>query len=86
MKTKKIHKPLIYAHRGASLDAPENTMAAFELAAQYGADGIELDVVLTKDGEVVVIHDDDVDRTSVITSYSIHYTKLYEGRRSRCYP
>ncbi|MBN2880195.1 MAG: glycerophosphodiester phosphodiesterase [Clostridia bacterium] len=64
MKTKKIHKPLIYAHRGASADAPENTMASFELAAQYEADGIELDVILTKDGEVVVIHDDDVDRTS----------------------
>lgn len=64
MKTNKIYSPLIYAHRGASNDAPENTMPSFELAYQYGADGLELDVQLTKDGEVVVIHDDEVDRTS----------------------
>ena len=64
MKTNKIYNPLIYAHRGASNDAPENTMPAFELAYEYGADGLELDVQLTRDGEVVVIHDDEVDRTS----------------------
>lgn len=59
-----MYRPKIYAHRGASVDAPENTMAAFELAAQMGTDGFELDVVLTKDSQVVVIHDDAVDRTS----------------------
>lgn len=64
MKTKNINRPKIYAHRGASYDAPENTMAAFELATQNGADGFELDVVLTKDSQIVVIHDDTVDRTS----------------------
>ena len=64
MRTKKIYKPLIYAHRGASDIAPENTMAAFELADDIGADGLELDVQLTKDGHVVVIHDDEIDRTS----------------------
>ena len=57
-------KPLIIAHRGASALAPENTMAAFQLALDLGADGIELDVMLSKDKEMVVIHDDTVDRTT----------------------
>ena len=56
--------PKIFAHRGASAHAPENTMAAFQLAAAQHADGIELDVMLSKDAEVVVIHDDTVDRTT----------------------
>ena len=50
--------------RGASGYAPENTMAAFEKAVELGADGIELDVQLTKDGELVVIHDETIDRVS----------------------
>jgi Glycerophosphoryl diester phosphodiesterase len=50
--------PLIIAHRGASADAPENTLAAFELARRQQADMIELDVQLTADGEIVVFHDD----------------------------
>ena len=54
----------IWAHRGASHDAPENTLEAFTLAADQGADGIELDAMLTADGEVVVCHDETVDRTS----------------------
>jgi glycerophosphoryl diester phosphodiesterase len=45
------------AHRGASFDAPENTMPAFRLARQMGADGVELDAQLSKDGEVVIIHE-----------------------------
>ena len=44
----------IFAHRGASGYAPENTLAAFRLAEEQGSDGVELDVQLTKDGEVVV--------------------------------
>ena len=55
---------LIMAHRGASGYAPENTMAAFEKALEMGTEGIELDVHLTADGEIVVIHDHTVDRTS----------------------
>lgn len=55
---------IIYGHRGASGYAPENTLAAFQEAARRGADGIELDVQLTRDGEVVVIHDHKIDRTS----------------------
>lgn len=54
----------IWAHRGASADAPENTLAAFELAFEQGADGIELDVQRTADGVLVVCHDETIDRTS----------------------
>ena len=52
-----LDRPLNFAHRGASHQAPANTLAAFLLAAELGADGIELDAQLSKDGEVVVIHD-----------------------------
>jgi glycerophosphoryl diester phosphodiesterase len=52
------------AHRGASAWAPENTMAAFKLACDMGADGFELDVQLSADGQVVVIHDGSVNRTT----------------------
>ena len=55
---------IIIAHRGASAHAPENTLAAFKLALDMGADGIELDAQLTSDDRVVVIHDDTVDRTT----------------------
>ena len=57
-------KPAIIGHRGASVDAPENTLAAFRLALEQGADGVELDAKLTADGHVVVIHDPTVDRTT----------------------
>lgn len=59
-----IRKPIIFAHRGACAHAPENTLAAFELGLQHGADGIELDTKLCADGHVVVIHDQTVDRTT----------------------
>lgn len=55
---------LIIAHRGASADAPENTIRAFQLALEQGADGIEFDVMLSADNIPVVIHDDTVDRTT----------------------
>ncbi|MEH7252182.1 glycerophosphodiester phosphodiesterase [Neobacillus niacini] len=54
----------IFAHRGYSAVFAENTMSAFVAAEEAGADGIELDVQVTKDGEVVVIHDEKVDRTT----------------------
>jgi glycerophosphoryl diester phosphodiesterase len=54
----------LYAHRGASAEAPENTLAAFRRALAAGADGIELDVHLTRDGVPVVIHDDTLERTT----------------------
>ena len=56
--------PAIFAHRGASAYAPENTLAAFETALMQNADGIELDVKLSADGHVIVIHDATVDRTT----------------------
>lgn len=54
----------ILAHRGASAYAPENTLEAFDLAAKMGAHGIELDVHLCKSGEIVVAHDETVERVS----------------------
>ena len=57
-------RPLLIAHRGASADAPESTIAAFELALEHGADGLELDVHLSADGQPVVIHDFTLERTT----------------------
>ncbi len=59
-----LPQPVIFAHRGASAHAPENTLAAFELALAQKADAIELDVKLSADGRAVVIHDSTVDRTT----------------------
>lgn len=56
--------PLIIAHRGDSAHRPENTLASFASALEVGADIVELDVHLTKDGRVAVIHDPTVDRTT----------------------
>src|ERR687889_285423 len=56
--------PVNLAHRGASTLAPENTMEAFRTAVEAGAGGLELDVHLTRDGHIVVIHDATVDRTT----------------------
>ncbi|MFH0944659.1 MAG: glycerophosphodiester phosphodiesterase [Planctomycetota bacterium] len=56
--------PTLIAHRGASHDAPENTLAAFKLAFELGADGIEGDFYLTADGQIVCIHDADTERTA----------------------
>ena len=55
--------PLIIAHRGASADAPENTLAAFRLAITQGADGLECDLRMSADGEIVISHDDSLRRT-----------------------
>jgi glycerophosphoryl diester phosphodiesterase len=58
----------IIAHRGASYDAPENTLAAFKLGYEQGADGVELDIYLSRDGRVVVIHDADTARVAGISN------------------
>lgn len=63
-----------FAHRGFSGKYPENTMLAFEKAIAEGVDGIELDVQLTKDGEVVIIHDETIDRTTNGKGYVVEYT------------
>ena len=60
---------IILAHRGASGYAPENTLEAFRLAMEMGADGFELDVHLSADGELMVIHDETVNRTTDGTGF-----------------
>lgn len=64
MNPDSLPNPMILAHRGDSAHAPENTLPAFLLARDHQADGIELDAKLTADGEVVVIHDPTVERTT----------------------
>jgi glycerophosphoryl diester phosphodiesterase len=56
--------PLILGHRGVPVIAPENTVAGFRTAIEMGSDGIELDVHLSRDGQIVVIHDERVERTT----------------------
>lgn len=75
----------VYAHRGNSADYPENTMSAFRSAIELGADGIELDVHLSRDGVPVIIHDADVARTTsgsgdVSDFYLADLKKLDAGR------
>ena len=55
---------LITAHRGSSSEAPENTIPAFEKAIEEGADYVEMDVRLTSDGELVLMHDPSTERTA----------------------
>lgn len=64
-----LNRPTIFAHRGSSAYAPENTMAAFELALRQGADALELDVKLTLDGEVVIFHDQTLQRVTGQAGY-----------------
>ncbi|HEX9291556.1 MAG TPA: glycerophosphodiester phosphodiesterase family protein [Anaeromyxobacteraceae bacterium] len=73
-------RPLVMGHRGASADAPENTLAAFRLAIEQGADGVELDVWRCGSGEVVVQHDADTRRTGG-ASLRIASATLAELRR-----
>jgi len=61
---KNSSRPIIFGHRGASAHAPENSIASFKMAVEHGADFIELDVKLSLDGVVMVIHDQTVDRTT----------------------
>jgi glycerophosphoryl diester phosphodiesterase len=80
-------RPLIIAHRGASAVAPENTLEAFELAFKQNAQGIELDAKLSLDGEVVVIHDPTVDRTTDghgrVASMSLKQLKALNAENSK---
>ena len=64
----------VWAHRGASGYAPENTLEAFRIAIEMGADGIELDVQFTKDRQMVVIHDETIDRVSNGHGRVVDYT------------
>src|SRR3954468_14356546 len=60
-------RPLVFAHRGGSALAPENTIAAFDNGLALGADGVELDVRLSADDVVVVHHDATLERTTSLT-------------------
>src|SRR3981189_2294142 len=60
-------RPLVFAHRGGSALAPENTLAAFDNGMALGADGLELDVHLSRDGIVVVHHDKTLDRPTTLS-------------------
>lgn len=64
MNVERPAKPLVVAHRGASVEQPENTIEAFEAAIDAGADAVEFDVRMTADGHAVVMHDPDVSRTT----------------------
>lgn len=76
-------KTAVYAHRGSKNNRPENTLASFEEAMRVGSDGIELDVHLTKDQQVVVMHDEKIDRTTngkgQIKSYTLEELKRFDA-------
>ena len=83
-----MSKTKVWAHRGASAYAPENTMVSFQKAVEMKADGIELDVQMTKDGELVVIHDETIDRTSDGKGWVKDYTleELRQFNYNKTYP
>ena len=72
---------LLLAHRGASADAPENTLAAFEEAVAQGADGVELDAMVCGSGEVVVCHDEVLERLAGL-SWEVRTTSWWKLRRA----
>ena len=78
----------IMAHRGASGYAPENTLEAFDLAVKMGAYGVELDAQLTRDGEIVVAHDETIDRVSEGSGYIADMTlsELKKLRFNKTFP
>lgn len=77
------HLPSVEAHRGASAECPENTLCAFRRAVEVGAPSIELDVHVTRDGELVVMHDETVKRTTGAEG-RIADLALAELRRLEC--
>lgn len=76
---------IIFAHRGDSGNYPENTMLAFKKALEIGVDGIELDVHKSKDGELVVIHDEDIKRTfkgkGLVKDYTLEELKAFNCKK-----
>lgn len=78
-----MKKILNLAHRGYSEKYPENTMLAFEKAVEIGADGIEMDVHFSKDGKLVVIHDEELDRTTtghgLVKDYTLDELKRFDA-------
>ena len=83
-----MSRPAVFAHRGASGSCFENTMTAFQKAADQGADGIELDVQISEDGVPFVIHDSDLIRLAGIrrTIATMTSTELKKAKVGRKYP
>lgn len=77
---------IVFAHRGASNDYPENTILAFEKAIEMGATGLELDVHKSKDNKVVVIHDEDIQRTFIgkdqVSDFTLEELKRFKNRKA----
>ncbi len=73
-------KPTLIAHRGASADAPEHTIAAYELALKHGADFVEPDLQMTRDGVLVCIHDETLERTIDVAKLFPDRAKMVKGK------
>ncbi len=75
--------PLVYGHRGAAVEAPENTLPSFKLAEKLGVYGVEMDLHTSKDGELIVIHDETLDRTTngrgLVHSYNLKEIKKLDA-------
>jgi glycerophosphoryl diester phosphodiesterase len=74
MSSSVIQRPLVVGHRGCAGEAPENTLASFQLALDQGCDAIELDIHLSADGQIVVCHDPTVQRTTDGTGWIYQMT------------
>lgn len=81
-KTLSGKRPFVWAHRGASGYAPENTMEAFEMAMEMNADGVEIDVHFSSDGKIIICHDEKIDRVSngqgSVTEYTLEELKAFD--------
>lgn len=75
-------RPTLIAHRGASADAPEHTLAAYRLALKHGADFVEPDVQLTKDGVLVCLHDAALERTTDVARVFPDRASLIDGKKT----
>ena len=76
---RQFSSPLVIAHRGASAYRPENTLPAYELAVEQGADMIEIDLHLTRDSQIVIAHDPDLEHPSIVP-------RFYQAPRPRRQP
>lgn len=78
-----MDRPILIAHRGGALEVPENTMVAFRHAIHIGMRFIELDVQMTRDGELVVIHDETLDRTTtgvgLVSGYTLDEVQQFDA-------
>ncbi len=76
-------KTVVWAHRGSSFIAPENTLESFDLAAKQNSDGIELDIHLTSDGQLAVFHDETLERTTngtgLVESYTMEKLRQFDA-------